>query len=147
MLEATLIRTSKNDCVTGRIYASSKIGADSTCLATLELPWRFNLPMVSCIPAGSYICQFENHKKFGDTYKVLNVKGRSGIYIHRGNWTSQIRGCILIGTELVIEPSGRIMLRNSKEGHVNLMRWLMTNNEHTGGVYPKQFVLHIEGVG
>lgn len=125
-----------------RPYGEVTLLGASQSVDTLELPWRKNLPMVSCIPAGSYICQFENHRKFGDTYKVLNVPMRSGIYIHRGNYTSEIRGCILVGTELI--GSIPLFLNNSREGHKELMGWLLDPGTK---LYEKQFVLHIRGVG
>lgn len=78
---------------------------DGTSFETLELPWRENKPMVSCIPDGSYVCQSKTNQKFGDVYELKDVPGRAGILIHAGNAAgdesrgrrSDVRGCILLG--------------------------------------------------
>lgn len=64
---------------------------------TLELPWRENQAMVSCIPPGEYSVVKHLSPKFGRTLHVLNVPGRSEILIHPGNTTAHTRGCILPG--------------------------------------------------
>jgi hypothetical protein len=66
---------------------------------TLELPWRNNMRQVSCIPEGTYQVVRRNNAKFKDHYHVLQVPGRDFILIHPGNYTSQILGCILPGSE------------------------------------------------
>lgn len=73
---------------------------------TGELPWRFNQKGISCIPTGEYECSLTESPKFGNVYEVLNVKDRSHILIHKGNWCgdktrnyrSDVLGCIIIGT-------------------------------------------------
>jgi hypothetical protein len=72
---------------------------------TLELPWRDNQRSISCIPAGEYKCQTRQSPKFGTTYHVTEVPGRSYVLIHSGNWAgdvnkgfkSHVNGCILLG--------------------------------------------------
>lgn len=71
-------------------------------LYSLELPWRDNLPKVSCIPPGAYHCDIVQSPKFGRVYEVQNVYGRSHVLIHPANlagdaalgWTTQLEGCI-----------------------------------------------------
>lgn len=70
-------------------------------LATLELPWKNNAQGVSCIPAGRYRLVPRSTQKRGDHLLVEGVPGREWILIHRGNFPSEIRGCILIGTDHV----------------------------------------------
>lgn len=78
---------------------------DGTSFESLELPWRENKPMVSCIPEGTYVCQSKTSQKFGDVYELKDVPGRAGILIHAGNAAgdesrgrrSDVRGCILLG--------------------------------------------------
>lgn len=73
-------------------------------LHTLEPPWRDNRQNVSCIPTGSYRCEFGPSGK-GALYHVLNVPHRDGILMHVGNWAgdeteglrSDSEGCILVG--------------------------------------------------
>ena len=66
---------------------------------TLEPSWRDNLPNVSCIPAETYHCIRYESKKFGETFLVEGVPGRSGILFHKGNVEDDTRGCILVGEE------------------------------------------------
>lgn len=64
---------------------------------TLEEPWRDNQQSISSIPVGQYVCQRVNSPKFGDTFEVTQVPGRSHILFHRGNTLHDTEGCILIG--------------------------------------------------
>lgn len=67
---------------------------------TLELPWKDNWTAVSSIPKGTYeVVEFQS-KKFGVCYEVLNVPKRSAILIHFGNYYTDTRGCILVGSAL-----------------------------------------------
>lgn len=90
--------------------------------ATMELPWYENIRTFSCIPAGNYICV----KRFSPgrqkyTYWIKNVKGRSWILIHVGNWAGDIKkglrtdvyGCILLGKKHV-EWKNQRMVANSR---------------------------------
>lgn len=71
-------------------------------LKSLELPWRDNLPKVSCIPPGTYECRLVLSPKFGRVYEVKNVPNRSHVLIHSANlagdeklgYTTQLQGCI-----------------------------------------------------
>ena len=64
---------------------------------TLERPYLFNRPNESAIPAGSYLCQLTNSPRFGVTYEVIDVPGRSHILFHAGNTINDSTGCILLG--------------------------------------------------
>lgn len=72
---------------------------------TLELPWKNNVKRVSCIPAGSYLCEMRRSPKFGPVYEVTGVPNRSNILLHTGNWAgdvglnfrSDVLGCIVLG--------------------------------------------------
>ncbi len=78
---------------------------DGTSFETIELPWRQNRPMVSCIPEGSYRCEYIVSQKFGNVYELKGVRGRSAVLIHAGNRAgdqtkglkSDSLGCILLG--------------------------------------------------
>lgn len=75
---------------------------------TLELPWRRNLPNLSCIPTGEYLCVPRVSPRFGKTYHVRDVEGRSYILIHAANLAGDIekgkkthlKGCITLGDRL-----------------------------------------------
>lgn len=68
---------------------------------TLELPWRDNLPWVSCIPEGDYKLKVTRYNRGGYlTWEVCDVPGRSHILFHVGNTGRDIRGCIAPGYSL-----------------------------------------------
>lgn len=63
-----------------------------------ERPWLNNQHGISCIPIGNYMCKwtyFPRAKKYD--YMVLNVPGRTGIFIHSANFPKQVEGCIFLG--------------------------------------------------
>lgn len=72
---------------------------------SMELPWRNNQNRLSCIPKGSYTVVIRNSPKFGWTFHVTNVEGRSYILFHSGNYAGDTQkglkthshGCILLG--------------------------------------------------
>lgn len=77
---------------------------------TLELPWKNNQRNVSCIPEGHYDVSAHVSPTFGKCYWIQDVKDRSEVLIHVGNYAgsknpktgkSDIRGCILVGKEFV----------------------------------------------
>ena len=100
MKNVYLIRTSMSDQGTKGIL----ITAGFNC-KTLELPWRDNKPNISCIPPGEYIVTIRKSPKYGKIYWVTDVKGRSWILIHSGNYAgdvskgfkTHVNGCILLG--------------------------------------------------
>lgn len=82
-----------------------------TCV-TSEQPWRSNENNVSCIPPGPDDGMNEYPVEHRDPegewssfpyphFSVEDVPGRSAILIHRGNYVSDTRGCILVGRRFV----------------------------------------------
>lgn len=68
---------------------------------TLELPDKNNMPGISCIPVGIYLCKFTMSPSFGKkTYEIFDVSGRAGIRIHSANLAVQLRGCVALGSAL-----------------------------------------------
>lgn len=70
--------------------------------ASLELPWRNNESRVSCIPTGNYKAVRRRSAKYPESYHIQEldsdqVNGRSWILIHKGNYHTDILGCILLG--------------------------------------------------
>jgi hypothetical protein len=64
---------------------------------TLELPDLNNAQDISCINGGVYKYVKRLSPTLGWVIHILDVEGRTWIYIHAGNYTSQILGCILVG--------------------------------------------------
>ncbi|MGL4296253.1 MAG: DUF5675 family protein [Aestuariivirga sp.] len=90
---------------------------------TLERPWLDNQAGVSCIPAGRYRCRRVRSPKFGITFEVCDVPGRSHILFHSGNTIEDTEGCILVGEEF----SGTWdapMLVSSRRGFLELFSYL-----------------------
>ncbi|HEY6020326.1 MAG TPA: DUF5675 family protein [Candidatus Paceibacterota bacterium] len=77
--------------------------ADGYRCLTTELPWRDNLPQLSCIPVGVYKAVWAKSPKFGWCYHVTGVPGRGDILMHPGNFAGDVKllykshshGCIL----------------------------------------------------
>lgn len=95
-MNAELVRfATLSTCIIG------KLSIGDNYFVTLELPWRDNKRGISCIPAGEYICRRVDSPRFGDTFEVCDVPGRSAILFHAGNSAlKDTRGCILVGKEL-----------------------------------------------
>jgi hypothetical protein len=103
MIEFTIKRTTQDGRSTeGELHFPS-FGADKTwpdfdCF-TLELPWQDNQPLISSIPAGRYKVIIDFSNRFQRQMPLLlDVPGRTGIRIHKGNAPSNTEGCILLGT-------------------------------------------------
>lgn len=64
---------------------------------TLELPWKNNKQNISCIPNGHYFAKKHISPTFGKSIWIKDVRERSEILIHKGNFYSDIKGCILVG--------------------------------------------------
>jgi len=62
---------------------------------TIELPWRNNLPRLSCIPAGTYRLFKKKYRKHGEQIGLANVLEREAILIHAANDAGrELMGCI-----------------------------------------------------
>lgn len=64
---------------------------------TLENPWRANEPFISCIPTGRYTCRAIDSPKFGQSFEVADIPGRTHVIFHAGNTHLDTQGCILLG--------------------------------------------------
>lgn len=71
---------------------------------TLELPDKGNARSISCIPEGTYdTIKYDRPNGKGKAFWLQNVKNRSAILIHSGNYAAgkkvDIEGCILVGSK------------------------------------------------
>lgn len=119
---------------------------------SLELPWRDNQQGISCIPEGSYLCTRRKSPKFGWTYILNGVPGRSYILIHSANfggdvskgYKSHLRGCITLGLKKMYMKLGE----GSKIGRqraVGLSKTAIKDFEKTLDCKP--FRLHVLSLG
>lgn len=108
------ISSDKQTC--GRFIMISEIGDIVMQCASLELPWLDNEKNISCIPSGIYAVEKVDSPKFGQgTFHIKNVPNRSSILIHPGNFTRQIKGCVLLGDKFTdLDKDGITDVVNSK---------------------------------
>ena len=97
----------------------------------LELPWINNIPNISCIPAGEYVVKRYKSATRGICFKILNVKNRSDILIHPGNYVAgdkiDSKGCQLPGSGFKdINKDGFIDVINSKRT-MDILRKILPN--------------------
>ena len=110
-MELTLIRSYHPLGTNGVLFN----GAQLVC-RTIELPWKNNARMISCIPEGKYtVVKMKPTQKSKYEYlHVCNVSGRDSILFHPGNYTSQILGCLLPGEYLIdLNKDGIIDVANT----------------------------------
>lgn len=83
---------------------------------TLERPWKNNQVNVSCIPKGSYNVAWSFMNDLNEYhYQIESVPGRTGIFIHEGNFYENTEGCILLGNSFGdINADGQPDALNSK---------------------------------
>lgn len=91
-------KSATSKCTMGYLIANGKV----ICY-TLELPWKDNSNNISCIPAGTYNGILRYDKTDGWRIQLENVPNRTGVQIHMGNYTTQIEGCILVGTTAKVD--------------------------------------------
>ena len=107
----------------------------------IELPWRDNLPLLSCIPEGVYHASVIDSPHFGrKVYLLSGVPNRDAVEIHPGNWGgdvtkgywSDVKGCACPGMSRreLVPPRGTKLQKaivSSSEALDQLM--LATNGE------------------
>lgn len=121
------IKLERRESLADRVLGALKIGGQE--FATLELPWRDNARDISCIPAGRYECRRETHPTYGRILRILDVRGRSGILIHAGNYPRCTRGCVLLGMgHADIDGDGRPEVVNSRNAMARMCE-LLWNDE------------------
>lgn len=96
----------------GKMYVLDNNNSIEFSCDTLELPWKDNKRNVSCVPSGDYKVVKRYSPKFGNHFHLTNVKNRSYILIHKGNYYTDIRGCILVGSDLT---------DINKDGHLDVI--------------------------
>ena len=102
-------------------------------LRTLERPWVFNERKISCIPSGTYLVKRYVSPKFGQCFKIQDVKGRSDILIHSGNVVNDTLGCVLVGlTSGTVDDTDTAMVYSSRKAMAVLL-----------ALIDKEILLHI----
>ena len=108
--------------VTGKLLLLDNKNNIILQLRTLERPWVFNERKISCIPSGTYLVKRHISPKFGQCFKIQDVKGRSDILIHSGNVVNDTLGCVLVGlTSGTVDDSDTAMIYNSRKAMAVLL--------------------------
>lgn len=130
-MKAILTRKSKTDKQT---LGQLDVG-DFSCF-TLELPdlnndgIEGNEVRSSCIPEGIYKVKRHNSPKFGRTFWIQDVPGRSAILIHPGNYYYHTLGCVLVGLDQKdVNKDGLIDNVSSKAAMEKLLEYDITEIE------------------
>jgi len=80
---------------------------------TLEPEWLNNLVDNSCIPSGDYLCKRVDSPKYGDTFEITGVPGRTHVLFHWGNLPKNTKACVLVA-EKFGELGGKTAILQSK---------------------------------
>lgn len=75
---------------------------------TLEDPWNDNRVGVSCIPEGWYLIRRDTFRGQYPNFRVDGVVGRTAIEMHAGNTAKDTKGCILLGSQVVMDLASRV---------------------------------------
>lgn len=115
MLKAKIVRYNQNAKQIQGEFIFGKYKCD-----TLELSWKNNQREISCIPQGKYIVKRRYSPKYKDHFEVTNVKNRTAILIHAGNYYIHTNGCILVG---------KGFKDLNKDGYLDILQSTNTLNE------------------
>lgn len=88
---------------------------------TLEPPWRDNTVGRSCIPVGTYLCRRVQSPKFGNTFEITGVPGRTHVLFHKGNIDDNTEGCVLVGEEFARWSDGSVSIMRSGPGFTEFL--------------------------
>lgn len=119
----TLVRDAVNPDITGTTGTILEVEG----VKTLELPWLENRSRVSCIPTGIFRMWFGKSYRFKGYYWRVEVPGRPGILLHKGNKLANTLGCPLIGGKIVVNPETKeyeIAAGTSTPAYVRLLAHL-----------------------
>ena len=89
---------------------------------TVERPWLYNAPDISCIPTGIYtmrrffdVHQYRSSKRIDSEYvwEVCEVPHRTVILFHVANYPHNVKGCIGLGMGILKGRAGVSGSRNA----------------------------------
>jgi hypothetical protein len=92
---------------------------------TLEPPNLGNKKNISSIPIGDYWVQRTTSPRYGICFQIENVINREHILIHWGNFKTDTKGCVLVGSCFYdINQDGLKDVANSKSTFNEMMQVL-----------------------
>lgn len=127
-MKIEILRTSDNGVQTeGILYLFKDNKIIFECF-TLELPWKDNKRQVSCIPIGKYRAIKHYSPRHKSSLWLQDVPNRSEILIHKGNYYTQLLGCILTGDKLIdINRDKQLDVTNSYNTLLDLLNHIEGN--------------------
>lgn len=118
MRDFTLYRISETEDGTFGVFLADHNLPFALCL---ERKWLNNKPQESCVPPSEdYRCKRVISPTFGETFQIINVKDRSHILFHKGNYMYDSKGCVLVGERFDPVSKG-YGITNSGEGFAEFM--------------------------
>ncbi|MCH8505060.1 MAG: DUF5675 family protein [Ectothiorhodospiraceae bacterium] len=102
----------------------------------LENPWRNNERKLSCIPEGVYemrmrrspVVERTSGGEFQKGWEVTNVRDRTFIMLHPGNYERNTEGCLLPGRDFAWHEREGPMVTHSQVTFRRLMQLLSVRN-------------------
>ena len=115
-------------------FGALRINKEVFC-ATLEPPDVANLTNRSNILPGQYICSQRKSERYGQTFEIMNVPGRTDVLFHAGNVVKHTKGCVLLGQYWGKLRGDRAVLNsgNTFKAFINVMGledFFLTITEH-----------------
>jgi hypothetical protein len=123
VVEIIRLETSKSYGTLGILRFNKKI-----LCCTLEPSDEENQINISSIPASQYKCVRVKSGRYGDTFEVEGVTGRTNILFHPGNTKTDTRGCLILG-QYVSKLLGNRAVKNSGKTFANFMNKLACVDE------------------
>jgi len=106
-----------------------KINKEVFCV-TLEPPDVENAQNISSIPAQQYKCRRVDSPRYGDTFEICDVPGRTHVLIHAGNVVGNTKGCVLLAQHFGKLRGDRAVLNSGNTFKAFLSRMTMYNRFH-----------------
>lgn len=128
------------DCAHGNFGLLMHEGdSEDHYIFTCEDDWRENQSLVSCIPPGTYVLRRVQSPKFGETFEITGVPGRTHVLLHWGNTEEDTEGCVLVGSVLGVryiakdedtgKPGKKLAVLQSKPAFARFMEAMKGVNE------------------
>lgn len=114
---------------------------------TVERPWQDNKPFVSCVPARVYDLEPFTRSNGDEVYCLIDERagvvrteaelpasgGRYAVLIHKGNWMTDLAGCIAPGEDYSYGPDShdgtrRLMVTNSAKATRDLFDYIKAHH-------------------
>lgn len=105
-------------------FGSLTLASDADVMYTVERPWLENNRRISCIPEGLYRCRSRMFNRGGyETFEITDVPGRSEILFHVANVSSDVNGCVGLGSYLGC-VNGQWGVMSSREAFSRFMAYV-----------------------